>query len=323
MRALAVVAVALLAACGASTGSQAVGTAALDVASPGATGPDVVRVAAHGHVCLDRATSDAAAAGPSAGPRPAVPAGAPGILVRCRVDVESVRGDGQWQVRLEETAVSGVGALVAAVRLPDLPRTDGACPAIGQVAPDVWAVDAAGRAVRFRWPVDGCGLIRTEAMTALEAVRWRTAAFKRLQQVASQAALDSGCEMQWKEMAAIEATSGIRHAAGDLSGLSALSAGKVCVYRITDRQTPGGTFAAGSRLTGPAWRRLASDLAVAPADDAASTCSTVGSRFAVVEPGTAQEAYVELDGCRRILAPQGGFRASTDAVVADLRAVRS
>jgi hypothetical protein len=54
---------------------------------------------------------------------------------------------------------------------------------------------------------------------------------------------------------------------------------------------------------------------------AVRACSGLGNRFAVLLTATADATYVELDGCRRILTPDGGFRQATTAVLAALRAV--
>ena len=115
MKRVALAAVVLVAACGTATGDQAVGSA--PPASSTAGGSDVVRVGAGDHVCLDRGAPDAPG-GTSVAARPPLPAGVPAAVVRCREDVVSVRGGGQWQVRLEETAVRGVEGLLASTRKP-------------------------------------------------------------------------------------------------------------------------------------------------------------------------------------------------------------
>lgn len=48
--------------------------------------------------------------------------------------------------------------LLAAFAVPNDPKWLGACSAIGVIVPDVWLVDADGRAIRPAYPVDGCGL---------------------------------------------------------------------------------------------------------------------------------------------------------------------
>lgn len=51
-----------------------------------------------------------------------------------------------------------LGPLVAAFAESNDPRWLGACSAIGVIVPDVWLVDAEGRAVRPAYPSTGCGI---------------------------------------------------------------------------------------------------------------------------------------------------------------------
>ena len=93
----------------------------------------------------------------------------------------------------------------------------------------------------------------------------------------------------------------------------------MCVFRVTDRQTPSGTFVRGTRLRGSRWTALVSELRRTP--PLVRACSALGNRFAVLLTATADATYVELDGCGRILTPDGGFRQATTAVLTALRGV--
>lgn len=67
-----------------------------------------------------------------------------------------------------------VEPLLAAFAEPNDPPWPGACSAIGVIVPDVWLVDAAGRAVRPAYPVTGCGLPKegvSEALALLDRDR--------------------------------------------------------------------------------------------------------------------------------------------------------
>ena len=47
----------------------------------------------------------------------------------------------------------------------------------------------------------------------------------------------------------------------------------------------------------------------------AATCHTRHARFAVLRVGTGEAAYVDLDGCLRILSPDGTLRQGTKPLV--------
>jgi len=71
-----------------------------------------------------------------------------------------------------ERRLTGDLAAVTAVidepsaRVPD----DRACPAMGQVQPVLFLVDAAGRTVRAAWPLDECGFVKQQALAAVAAL---------------------------------------------------------------------------------------------------------------------------------------------------------
>jgi hypothetical protein len=290
---------------------------------PGGDAPtrsdDATTVATDGPVCLGRSTGEPAGANSAeALARPRLGPGLPARVAVCSTQTQRIRGQGEWAVRIEKVATSGVDALAAALRLPDEDAFGGACAAYADGVPELWAVDPTGHALLVRWPLDGCRHIRAEAKRALEAVQWRETGRRRLEQVTPQAAIDSGCPSAWKDMVVIEAAQ--RPAAltpGNLDRLDAGQDGSVCVFRVTDRSAvPTGTFERGARLAGRQWATLVADLRRAPA--LVRACSGLGDRFAVVLSGRSDPIYVELDGCRRIRTPDAGFRQATPAVLADL-----
>lgn len=86
----------------------------------------------------------------------------------------------------------------------------------------------------------------------------------------------------------------------------------VCLYR-----TPGdggglpvGRFASGRTITGPSLRRLLRALHTAPP---AAGCDRRHTCFAVLHPAAGEVAYVEADGCHRLLRPDGNL-GQLDAV---------
>src|SRR5215212_2363688 len=269
-----------------------------------------------GHVCFDRA----APGGPGLGGanntrRAALGPDEPAAFVQCDVVTERVPGRGEWTMRRERQAVAGTEALAAALRLPNLPSTGDSCLAYADVPPELWALDGAGRAVLVHWPLDGCGHLRREAPTAHAAVHWGPWATRRLRQVVSQAAIDSGCVDRIKQMAAIEGPRA--RSAGTLGDLTRVRSVNACTYAIDDRSaTPTGAFEAGRTITGPAWQDVRGALESAP--PATRGCSTLGQRFAVLTADPGGNVYVELDGCRRVLLPDGGLRLATPRLLQDL-----
>jgi len=298
------------------------GAAAETPAPP--SGPGAVTVAPGDHVCLDRpGVQDYSADADAARARTRVGAGRAARVIVCESQgTQRVPGKGEWQVRTERTAVSGIDELVAALRLPDEPEVPGvACAAYADGVPELWVVDDTGHAVLARWPVDGCAHVRIEAKQALGAVTWRDTGRRLVRQVAPQAALDAGCEVAVKDVAAIERGSPNRNRrAGSFDALDVATSARVCIYRA-EGSTLQGTFVHGWTLRRAAWSRLVAELKRTP--PAPAGCTRPDSRFAWILLGDKGMVAVELDGCRTILAPDDGLRQATPAVLEALRAVRS
>ena len=58
--------------------------------------------------------------------------------------------------------------LLAAFAVPNDPKWPGPCAAIGVIVPDVWLIDADGRAIRPAYPVDGCNIPKPGVGEALD-----------------------------------------------------------------------------------------------------------------------------------------------------------
>jgi hypothetical protein len=297
--------------------------AANDTGDSAGTLPPVratAEVAGDGHVCLDLPPTALTSAGTAAASaRPRLGSGPVRDIVVCdSPGTERVPGQGEWEVRVERRATTGVRALVDALHLPDVPQRAGvSCLSYADGVPELWVVDHHGHAVLPRWPTDQCGHLRSETKGALATITWQRTGSRRVALVTPQAALDAGCQVAVKDRAAIEAGEG-RRGAGSLDALVAARGASVCVYRVTD-PTPQGTFERGAKLGGAAWTRLVADLRRTPV--ASADCSVVGQRFAAILLGEKGLVAVELDGCRRILTPDQGVRRATPAVLADLAAV--
>jgi len=77
-------------------------------------------------------------------------------------------GDGGAAV-VEELRAGDIPAVVAAFAMPSS-RPEGSCSQEFEAVPELFLVDADGRAVRMAWPLDGCGTTRAEARTAIASL---------------------------------------------------------------------------------------------------------------------------------------------------------
>lgn len=70
-----------------------------------------------------------------------------------------------------QTLTGDLGPLLAALARPSDPVPAGAaCPAMAQIPPLIFLVDAGGRAVRPAWPRDACGFVQRGAHDALQTL---------------------------------------------------------------------------------------------------------------------------------------------------------
>lgn len=185
----------------ASTGDSRSGpTAVVDPArpsgSPGGAAPGEGRSAGSGSGGFDGSAgfdTGAASGGPSTSP------GAQPVDSRCPAELtESGQYNGSqarpapsgievdWVLRctvigphgdhsralLIERSDSDPAALLAALRAPDEPRSDGACPAIAMVVPYFALVQSDGRPFVARMPLTRCALPQAAATQALQGMRF-------------------------------------------------------------------------------------------------------------------------------------------------------
>jgi hypothetical protein len=185
--------------------------------------------------------------------------------------------------------------------------------------PELYAVDATGRAVLVRWPTGACGKPRPEIDAALTTLTWRPATRLRLKQVRSQAVMDSGCEERVKNMAAVEGPRPDSSGIASPGSSAAPPAVWACTYTIDERgDTPTGRYVSGGPTTVAVWRAVVLALRTAP--PAPPGCTAEGRRFTVVNAAPYDSLYVELDGCRRVLLPDGGLRVATPRLLQALAA---
>jgi hypothetical protein len=256
--------------------------------------------------------------GPAGAGDPSSPDGSAGLprlgeaftavaAVTCLTGPADVAGGGTDLVATEQRAEQ-VDALVTALRLPDEPHTADFCTADGIVLPWLVLLDAQERWVRPGIPMDECGKPRTEVRTALDAVVWHTVSSRKVGELTSAQAAAAGCEQNWADMAAI-VTSG-----PPVPPLDAHL--RLCVYTVAPEEQgsgkPRGDFASGGPLSAQRWARIRPLLTAA----GVPACDLNASRFALLIPDGLEPLYVEMDGCRRILAGNTAGQASPQLIAA-------
>ena len=85
-----------------------------------------------------------------------------------------------------------------------------------------------------------------------------------------------------------------------------------CTESTTARRLAGRSGAAAG-CENAAWAGVVGALDAAPR--LGTACTTLGTRFALLLAPASDVTYVELDGCRRVLLPDGGMRQATPRLV--------
>ena len=221
--------------------------------------------------------------------------------VRCLDEVETVAGDGTWNIAVEQRATSDLSALITALRTPSSNAPAGsniACADPGVLIPLFALVDAQGRITRPALPHDECQMPLPQALAAISALPWKTEAEQRLSQVQTQSEVDTGCPSTYKDTFDFD----IPNAKPWTAPLDPTTA---CEYTATTPTSadPGiaiGDFSHGVKLSSAQQHAIASALKnLGPA----TTCTTQASKFLLLTAPTQQNLVVELDGCRRVSYP--------------------
>jgi hypothetical protein len=247
-------------------------------------------------------------------------------IVRCVGSFESVPGQGEWSVITREQVTGPqMDALLTALLLPSEPRTSGFC-TLELPFPVTIGVQTTAGPAAIAPPTDPCGKTRSEVIEAYQALPWVEVSRARVQQERPEAAVKAGCE-QWKDMLAISATDARSGGPGPVLPPGTEDATlHVCVYRAvyphgwtqSANTLVDGAPIGGGTLTAPDGDRLRTLLDAA---GPATACAKQHSQFAVVTANGAatrvDPLYVELDGCLRLLAPDGSLRQA-DAELAAL-----
>jgi hypothetical protein len=229
-------------------------------------------------------------------------------VVVCRGFPEQ-RPDGSTVAVEGEYRSEDVAALVAALRLPDQPRTADVC-SLEMVTVSWFALlNAEGRWIHPGVPLDTCGKVRIEVREAIGNLKLTTVRSKDIATIVPKEATAAGCypgyaDMVWVEASDASVASSLRREPLRTDPLASAAQVRLCVYTVAKQEQgtvkPAGTFEYGGVLA--ADRRAAIGKALAAAG-APAECSTPASRFALLANAdkTLPQVFVELDGCRRLL----------------------
>ena len=98
----------------------------------------------------------------------------PVTVLRCVTTTKLIQGKGLYLVATLERSTSGIAQLVAALRHPVTHLPAGTmCPMIAMIPPQIVLVSQDGSMLTPTFPVDGCGLIRSPVLKALNAMPWQ------------------------------------------------------------------------------------------------------------------------------------------------------
>ncbi|GAA4249203.1 hypothetical protein [Dactylosporangium darangshiense] len=243
---------------------------------------------------------------------------APAEVVVCSIGSQQ-RADGAEEQVWAERRGDKVEALTAALRLPDVPRTDQPCTADLPGVPWFAVIDKAGRWLRPGVAADACGKLRLEVRRAVDELQLRTVATTVLGETKSAAAAKAGCEQRWSDMVGAVMASPPTPPAGRPFD-PPQGQMRLCVYTVAPEEQgsgkPAGNFERGGPLPAATWASLRA--AMLPAGPVVP-CTAHASRFALFRPVDERggEVYLELDGCHRMLfsAPSGEtLRQGTQAL---------
>jgi hypothetical protein len=225
-----------------------------------------------------------------------------------------IRG-ARWEVEVRGVAVSGIPRLVRALRLPSERRSGTTtCTANIELAPSIALVDARGRYLVPRVPVDACDHPLQAVMLAFDAVGWREVSARPVRRQASRQAVAAGCDMKAKNLLDVYAGLGAQRSGSGPVAPSLRRPTHVCVFRVTRADREVGSFVRGFALRPDASRRLLGAL-TGPAPG--GECPPVRV-FAFVTIDGGPYVQVELGGCWRVERsyPREGVGTADPAVAA-------
>ena len=139
------------------------------------------KVAAGGPACVGWPTDAVSAALPLSF--------VPVSVERCVNGVQTVPGNGLWTTATLQRADAGLAGLINALRRPAVTHQPGTvCPALAVIPPQVVLISATGAKLIPRLPVSGCGLIQSQVLVALNALRWQPVSVRLIAKIPGAAA---------------------------------------------------------------------------------------------------------------------------------------
>lgn len=239
--------------------------------------------------------------------------------IRCIYTQRQVPGQGVWRFQLWQVAYNGLGQLTTALRRPSVTAPAGTACAAPGIAVEPFVLRANnGQVIAPRLPTKACGEPQQQALTALRALHWQTVAAHRGSQVETQQGLASGCPAAMKDLigvlAGIDHGRTLRPSAGGPVFSPQPASLQVCVYR--DRAEPLNPYLlGGGQVSGTTETALLHGIA---AGRATTACTLPRTTFAVLLGPHAPYAYVEIDGCHRVLRPGNRIGQADAAALAIL-----
>ena len=106
---------------------------------------------------------------------------------------ESIPGKGLWTTATLQRSDSDLTGLINALRQPSATHRPGtACPMIAVIPQQVVLINAKGEKLIPRLPVSGCGLVQSQVLAALNALRWQPVSVRLIAQIAAPSPAVSG-----------------------------------------------------------------------------------------------------------------------------------
>jgi hypothetical protein len=117
----------------------------------------------------------------------------PVSVERCVTGAQTIPGKGRWTTATLQRANAGLDGLVSALRRPAVTHQPGTvCPAVAVIPPEVVLISADGQKLIPRIPASGCGLIQSQVLVALNALRWQPVSVRLIAKVPGAAPAVSG-----------------------------------------------------------------------------------------------------------------------------------
>jgi hypothetical protein len=108
----------------------------------------------------------------------------PVTALRCITGTKDIPGQGPYFAATLERSDGDLRALAAALRQPSGHVQKGiVCPAIAMLAPQVVLIGKDGSMIRPKFPVNGCGMIQSQALRTLNALPWHAVSVRVFSQV--------------------------------------------------------------------------------------------------------------------------------------------